>query len=341
MNPIAVFAGGYTVYWSAVVIAFGMAAALSLTLGLHPRYERRNTAVWVMFPFAVFFSVLFSRFLHWYCHIEYYPSFLAAMSDYSRGSFVLPGVLMGTWLAGRLVSGLRLTRSTGRLLDAAAPGMALCIAFIRLSALFNNSCRGRMTITNGSFQSLPFASPLMDAAGNTSYHFATFFVEFLLMLLVTGILTAYYFRYRKRPMKGGFSNDGNAARMFLLLYGGVEIIMDSTRYDSHLMHFTFLKMLNPYASFISVAQVFAAASILCVFLRFLVISLRTNGFRWYHVPSVLLFLAFLFGIGYLGEYKVQRTGRFLVCYLWQGSSILLMILVVCLIFASCKKREST
>ena len=45
MNPIAVFAGGYTVYWSAVVIAFGMAAALSLTLGLHPRYERRNTAV--------------------------------------------------------------------------------------------------------------------------------------------------------------------------------------------------------------------------------------------------------------------------------------------------------
>ena len=43
---------------------------------------------------------------------------------------------------------------TGELLDAVAPGLCLCLALIRLSSLFNTTCRARIVITNTAFQHL-------------------------------------------------------------------------------------------------------------------------------------------------------------------------------------------
>ena len=282
--------------------------------------------------------MLFSRALHWYCHIEYYRSFWSAMTDYSTGSFVLPGVLLGTWAAAALVRRTGLAPSTGGLLDAAAPGMAVVIALIRFSAIFNRSCRGRPVITDPAFQGLPFGAAMTDAAGNVDYRFATFFVEFLLMLAVAAVLLLCCLTGRRRPMKGGRAPDGNVARLFLLLYGGIEIVMDSTRYDSHLMHFTLIKRLNPYASFISVAQIVAAVTILCVFIYFLRLSVKENGFRPYHAAAIALYAASLVGAGYFGEYRVQRTGLFLQCYTVMTISVLVMLLAVGLICLTCVDR---
>ena len=113
MNPIAVYTGQITLYWSGIVIALGIAAGLALTLALYPMDYRHNTAVWVLFPLALLFSVVFARAIHWYCHIEFYESFRSAMTDFSTGSFCIPGVLLGTWLAALLVRLLGLLLGLG------------------------------------------------------------------------------------------------------------------------------------------------------------------------------------------------------------------------------------
>ena len=57
------------------------------------------------------------------------------------------GALLGVWLAALIVKKLGFERSIARLLDAFAPGAALAVAFIRLSALFNSSCRSKIAVT--------------------------------------------------------------------------------------------------------------------------------------------------------------------------------------------------
>ena len=310
MNEIAVFTGSLRIYWSAVIIALGAAAGLFLSLALYPMDHRHNTAVWAFFPVAVLLSVLLSRLIHWYSHIEQYPSLLAA-----------------------------LTPSAGELLDAVAPGLALCLALVRLSSLFSTNCRGRIVINDWSYQILPYAISWTDAAGNIEYRLATFFLEFIALLIVTVILIVFYFRHRSEPLWEGYRNEGNVARMFLILVGIVEIIADSTRYDSALMHFFLIKKLNPYASFISIAQVFSAVCILLVFIHYMKISVRVNGWKWYHVLAIVLFVASLVGIGYMGEYRVQRTAQYVRCYTWQGGSLLLFAATVIGIYRSCVAKE--
>ena len=339
MNEIAVFTGSLTIYWSSIIICLGIMAGLCLTLALYPMDHRHNTAVWVFFPIAAVISILLSRLIHWYSHIEQYESLLVSLTDYSTGGYCVQGIILGALLAALLVRLLRLTPSAGELLDAAAPGVALCLALIRLSSLFNTNCRGRIVITNPAYQHLPFAVSWTDAAGNVEFRLATFFLEFLLLLIVTVILCGFYFRHRSETLWEGWPNSGNVARMFLILVGIVEVIADSTRYDSALMHFFLIKRLNPYASFISVTQVFSGVCILLVFIHYMRISVRVNGFSWYHIVAIVLFILSLVGVGYMGEYRVQRTALYVQCYIWQASSLLLLAATTIGIYRTCVAKD--
>ena len=339
MNEIAVFTGSVTIYWSSIIICLGIAAGLCLSLALYPMDHRHNTAVWAFFPIAAVLGVLLARLIHWYSHIEQYGSLLEAMTNYTNGGYCVQGVILGALFAALLVRLVRLTPTAGELLDAVAPGMALCLALIRLSSLFSTNCRGRIVINNYLYQQLPFAISWTDAAGNVEYRLATFFLEFLALLVVTVILCVFFFRHRSEPLWEGYPNEGNVARLFLILVGIVEFIADSTRYDSALMHFFLIKKLNPYASFISVTQIFTAVCILLVFIHYMRISVKTNGWRWFHILAILVFLACLVGAGFFGEYRVQRTAQYVRCYLWQGGSLLVLALNVILIYRSCVAKD--
>ncbi|MCR5137303.1 MAG: prolipoprotein diacylglyceryl transferase [Oscillospiraceae bacterium] len=339
MNEIAVFTGNLTIYWSSILICLGIAAGLFMTLALYPADHRHNTAVWVFFPFAVAISVVLARLIHWYSHIEQYSSLLASLTDYTTGGYCIQGIILGTLLAALLVRLLHLTPTAGELLDAAAPGIVLALALIRLSSLFNTGCRSKIVITNEAFQTLPWAVSWQDAAGNVEFRLATFFLEFLALLAVTVILCVFFMRHRSEELWEGWPNSGNVARLGLILVGAVEVIADSTRYDSALMHFFLLKKLNPYASFISIAQVFSGVCILLVFIHYMKISVRVSGWRWYHFVAIPVFVLCLVGAGCFGEYRVQRTALYTECYLWMAGSLLVLIATVMGIYATCVARD--
>ena len=339
MSQIALLSGGRVLYWGGLIPALGLAAGLCLTLALYPLYNRHSAAVWVFFPFALLLGEVFARVIYWYCHIEQFPSFWAALTDYNTGSYALPGVILGVWAAARIVTKLKLVQRTGRLLDAVAPGLCLSFAFIRLSELFNTTCRSRITVETPFFQRLPFAMASVDSSGAVKYPLAAFFFSFLLLLAVTALLVRFYLRYRRFPMCDGSSVNGNVFRLFLLLWGVTEILIDSLRYDSCLMHFTFLKSLNPYASFVSISQVFAAVSILAVLIRFTRIRCRGEGFSAKLPLAWLLYLVSLLGVGFFGEYRVQRSANYLLCYSIMIVSLVLMALVVWWMYKGCEYKD--
>ena len=164
-------------------------------------------------------------------------------------------------------------------------------------------------------------------------------LEFILLMVVLLIVFIFFFRHRSEDLWEGYPNTGNVARLGLVLVGAVEVIADSTRYDSALMHFFLLKKLNPYASFISIAQVFSGVCILLVFIHYMRISVKVNGFSWYHIFAILLFVGSLVGVGYFGEYWVQRSAAYVECYTWMASSLLVLVLTVTAIYKTCVAKS--
>ena len=341
MNGIAMYLGQRAIHWSAVIITMGVLCCLSLTVALFRQRSESLKAVLVLFPLGTVLGLFLARLIHWYFNTEVYGSFAAAFSDFDLGSFSIPGVILGVWLAAWLVYRMGLVPNTGMLLDCAAPAMALLIAIVRLSALFNNTCRSRILVEATILRTLPFAVAHTDAAGNVVWRLATFFLAFLAMLAVTLILLRFYRRYGRRKMLAPCQRSGNVWRMFLVYYGAVEIVVDSLRNDSPLMHFHLLSELNQYSSFVSLAQIFAGVTALYVLIYYSVKSIRANGFSYLHALSWLGFVASLVGIGYFGEYKVQRTAQYLKCYSIQIVSCLVMVILIRLLYESCavKRRK--
>lgn len=329
-SSIAIYSGPIVVYWSSLIIAMGLAAALCLSLALYRGSGGRAAAVLLLLPLALLFSVPLCRFIHWYCHMEQYTGLFAALTDYSTGSYCLPGALLGTWFAAFLVRKLKFTPSTGTLLDAAAPGMALAVAFIRLSALFNSSCRSKITFTSPLLQHLPLASAVTNSSGGVDYRFATFFVQFIIMLLMTLALIRFYGKRRTVPMLSGGS-DGNVARMFLLWYSAVELVMDSTRYDASFM---------PFNNFVSTVQVIGALCILGVLIYYSVHAARARG---RHIVNFAIWFGFLLAVGAAGmsEYLVQRYGNWYpACYAAMSLFVYLMTLLVKQMYLRCCDKKA-
>ena len=100
MNPIAIYSGSTVLYWSSVIIVFGLLACLMLSLSLQRANGGSSTAMLLFFPLAIILSVPICRVIHWYCHFEQYNGIWGALTDYSTGSYCLPGALLACFFGG-------------------------------------------------------------------------------------------------------------------------------------------------------------------------------------------------------------------------------------------------
>ncbi len=316
MNQIAICIGSVVIYWPAIVIALGVAVTFSFAYGLYAANGGKKQAMWAMFPIAVVLGVLISRTIHWYCHSDQYTGFFSAITDYSSGGYVLPGVFMGVAAAVLIVKALGLTDSAGKMFDCLAPAACLGVAVIRMSALFNTSCRGKILITNPALQHYPLASAITMANGNVEYRFAVFFAEFFVMLLLFVVTMHWFNRRRNWPMKGEVSDRGNVALLWLAVYGGTQVFLDSMRYDSSFL---------PANGFISLVMILGTAALVLVMVYFTVMSVKVNGFKVKQLVLWVVFLGCGGGGGYM-EYLVQRYGNM---YLPVYAGMISLVLVMC------------
>lgn len=305
MTDAMLTVGSLTLYKSALVIALGAAACFALTASLHASHGGLTAATGLFSLVDILLTVLFCRFLHYYCHAEQYRSFFRALTDYSVGGYVIAGALPAAVAAAWITQLAGFTQNRRRLLDCFAPGAVLAFALIRLSALFNSTCRGKIIVRTPLLQHLPLASPVTTSSGAAEYHFATFFVEFLMLAAVFWAVLRFFFKARRRPMKASQPRDGNVALFALLLCAATELLFDSTRYDSSFLHFN---------GFVSLGQMAAALSLLGVLVIWSVRSVRANGRTAFHW---MIWIGWFFSLAVTGlsEYFVQRHGDwYLGCY---------------------------
>lgn len=324
MTAVAISTTSMTIYYSSIVIACSVAACFLLTYSLFVAGGGRPAAMLLYAPLAVLLSVFISRAIHWYCHIEQYASFVSAVTNYGTGDFVLFGTIFGTLLAAALVRATGLCRSMTYILDCTAPGAALAFAGIRLSCLFNTSCVSKIAIEKEKFMRLPFGYPLTDAAGNVEYRFATFFVEFLLLLVLFVGIMVFFSKHARFSEKGSVSDSGSTAWMFLIWYSMIELIMDSTRYDSSFAHFN---------NFVSIVQIACAVSLILALVYFSIRACRISRVR---LPHWLVWGGFLLALAATGisEYMVQRHGiEYRTYYTTMTIGCFFMAFTVCRMYA--------
>ena len=330
MNDAMLMLGGVELYKSALVIALGAAACFVLTAALYPR-GNLGAAPWLFACADIVLTVLICRFLHYYCHSEQYASFWRAMTRYSVGGYVLVGAVPAALAAAWLTKAAGLTQNPARLLDCFAPGAVLAAAFIRLSALFNSTCRGKIAVKTPWLRRLPLASPVLSSSGAEDWRFATFFVEFLLLAAVFVIVLRFFFRRRRQAMKAGQKRDGNVALFALLLFSAVELLCDSTRYDSSFL---------PFNGFVSLTQIVCGVCLLVPLVVWSVRSIRANGRGVFHWALWVGWFLALAGAG-VCEYLVQRHGDwYLSCYLAMALCCYLMARLPYAMYRSvCAKKK--
>ena len=347
-SSAAIYLGNTVIRWSPLIITLGILTALAMTLALYKPNNRSTAAVWAFFPIEFILAVVLCRLFHWYFNMEQYAktfgestlkTLINAFTDYSSGSFCMPGMIIAAIPAAGITAATGLVSDRGRMLDYAAPGLCITAAFIRLSAFFNQSCRGKRPIEAKLLQRLPVSVAVTDSAGNSTYRLAVFLIEFILLAGGLVVLLRFFAKRRTLQMYEPCRSTGNVWKIFLVLFSAVEIVTDSLRTDSPLMHFTILTKLNAYSAFISFAQVCAVIFLICTFAYYCRCSAASLGFRWQHGVAIGLFAASLAGVGYFGEYSIQRYGSVVSGYIIMIISLVVICLLIYMLYRSCAPEE--
>lgn len=338
MEPIAVYYENVIIYWRPIVILLSVVAGFMISMALYHGKKGSNRYVMALyFPLALLLSLILGRILHWYCHIEQYASFSKALTDFSKGDFLIPGVLMAVWLVAFAVAPFTWSRSHLELLDVIAPGFTFTLAMIRLADSFTDACRGKMLVNNKAFQVLPFAVAVKDNAGNVEYRFATFMISFLLLLIIMMLLLVFYVKDQKWEKKEPLKAYGNTFRMFLALYGGMEVVIDSTRYDAAHLYFPgeALANLNKGASFMGLSQFLGAIFFVYVITYYLAMATKANKTFKKNIIPLIMFIVGI-GVGGVSEYLVQRySGMYLLWYSTQTLGVLVVIASIFWVYSMC------
>ncbi len=290
MERIAFMIGGAPIYWQNIVLALAAVTAICYFLSFYLGKTGNPAAAFGVIPPAIFLSLVFARFFHWYCRTDSYEGFLAAMKLFSPGGYALMGVFLGCFLAAALVRLVRLSGSLPEMLDCMSLAGAAGIAVGRLASLFNSSDRGQVL---GSLHFLPFSYPVVNAvSGATEYRLATFMLQGIFALALFGGLTAFYRKQKNR------CQEGDVCLIFLMCYGASQVVLDSTRYDS-----LFFRS-NGFVSIVQVLSAIALVGGIALLSRRLV---KNKGFRAVYLLMWIAAAAALGGAGFM-EYYVQRHG---------------------------------
>lgn len=313
MSQIALIDGSTLLYWSGLVLLLALLAACLAMLGCRFLQKKRPLDMALYLPLSLFLGFLAARYLHYHCFYRQYTGLAQAFSDFSVGSFLLPGAMAGALLAALLLRVCGIVKKLPAFLDAAAPGAALGIAVGKLSAAFYSGGRGKVTVTDERFFGLPWSTDMYPLTGIREYRTAVFFWEAVLAFAVFTLLLVLFLRLRNRPVY----EDGTVFWLFLLLWNAPEILFDSMRYDSAFFRF------NGFVSVVQILSVLVLAAEVAVFSRKL--SRRAG-----HAGPLLIALGVFFlsvSIIGLSEYLVQRHGdRHLSCYLTMTAGVLLSMI---------------
>lgn len=307
MERIAIVFRNGMLYRSPIILTLAALAAVFGFLALYLKKSDRVLGAFAVVPLALALSLLFGRIIDWYCYEETYAGFLAAVTDFSAGGFALLGCFGGCLLAAVLIRVLKLCDDLPLMLDCMAVSGGAGIAVGRLASFFNSTDRGQIVESIGS---MPWVYPVTNSvSGELEYRLATFLLQAMVTGVIVLVLLVFFLKSKNR-------RSGDTTLLFLLCYGGAQVVLDSTRYDSIYFHSN---------GFISIVQVMSALAIGFVIAVFSIRLVKAGGFKKGYVLVWIVIAALIGGAGYM-EYHVQRHGNeALFAYTVMSTCLLLVV----------------
>lgn len=326
MDRIAFIYGETFLYWSSIILALAVAAAVCAFLFLYLREKYSGLGAAFLVPSAMVLSLILSRAMHWYCMANAYDSLKGALTNFTGGGYALMGVFAGCALAAAVLRLLRLVKNLPFAFDCMALAGGVGITVGRLACFFTASDRGPVM---ESIRSMPIAYPVANAVtGVVEWRFATFLIQAILTGIITLVLLIFHLKgHQGRNRK---VRDGDTACLWLCCYGASQVVLDSTRYDSLFMRSN---------GFISIVQILGAAALILTMIYFSVRMVKARKFKWWYVPMWVAYAGCAGGAGYM-EYWVQRHGdQALFSYSIMSVCLVVMVVLTCLVRLLAVTRE--
>ena len=216
---------GFTIYYYAIMIVCGIILA-AVVVGL--LFKRRNIPVdWVLdlllcvLPIGIVCARLF------YCitggvPIQHWLSMDETYGIRAGGLSIIGGVMGGT--LGVVLFCVIHKINFLRVADCLVPGVILAQGIGRWGNFFNQEVYGAV-VENTSLQWFPFAVFIEES---NTWHYAFFFYESMLNLIVFALLFTLMWKFRKKP--SGLSLAG-----YLFGYGIVRSIMEPLRAPQYIL----------------------------------------------------------------------------------------------------------
>ena len=290
MDRIAFIIGESFIFWSPIILALAALAASCLFIGFYLSRSCNGIGTFMAVPLAFVFSMALARLIHWYCRTDSYPSFEAAMTDYTSGGYALLGVVAGCILAACLLRIIQVVKNLPEMLDCMALAGAAGICIGRCNSFFNSSDRGDIL---ENITQLPLVYPVTNAVtGGVENRLATFVLQSAYAGVVFAVLLLFWLLMKRK------GKSGDTALMFALLYGASQAVFDSTRYDSLYLRSN---------GFVSLVQIAGAIGVVLAVVWFSVRMCKSRRWHWGYLALWIPILALLGGAGYM-EYHVQRHG---------------------------------
>lgn len=248
---------------------------------------------------SLLLAFLLSRLTFALSNIPLYVNTLSnplLMLRFWDGGASLLGALLGVLLAGWLTGRIR-RESVGRLMDAIAFGAPLAIAVERIG----EGCFDEIMGMGKGIETewLAFLGNL--TGGNHPvflYEAAAMVVLFVVVLLA---------QRKKHP-------EGDTMALFLLLYGCVQVVLESLRNDSHML----------LIHFVRVNQVGALVLAVAVIIRWTVTAVRGKTCTGKKAGLLWALIIISIGLGIGMEFAVDRLGEPLLSY---GMMALALVLI--------------
>ena len=187
---IAFTIGKYNIYWYAILLALGIAAAMLITdRRTKGRQLPKDIALDLCIlgvPFGILGARLFACISGMVAWVDFFDLTRSGLSFF--GGVILAGLAMLVYLKLRKAD-------VGELLDAAAPGIFVGIGIAVWGDFFNRTHYGPL-VERSALKWFPLAT----FGDDLKIHYAAFFYEFLLCVLL--IVVYYAFLRRKIARKG-------------------------------------------------------------------------------------------------------------------------------------------
>ena len=293
MEKIGFIIGEEFVYWSPIILAISVVAAVCAFLALYSFSTGKLLGALLISALSVGLCPVFGRFVEWYCLPDSFESLSAAMSDFTSGGYALTGIFAGCLVAACLVRLAGGIKNLPQTLDCMAIAGCLGICVGRLNHLFNHLDRGQ--VMTGS-TSLPLVYPVENStSGEPEYRLATFMLQSIVAGILFIALLAYFLQSRVRKTQ----RHGDTFLLFLLGSGGSQILLDSTRYDS-----LFLRS----NGFVSMVMILGAIGLVLAIVLFSIRLVKNRGWRWWYLAPWVGIVGLLTCAGIM-EYLVQRRSN--------------------------------